>query len=74
MAAKAVLVAVKRLAQIAKIDPLGRIIGAQFFLRPMQIDGCIMPGLAQHPDHPLRLAKRIGANHMAAIRLGRDGC
>ena len=74
MAAKAVLVAVKRLAQIAKIHPLGRIKGAQFFLCPMQIDRCIMPCLAQHPDHPLRLAKRIGANHMAAIRLGRDGC
>ena len=69
MSGKGCLVTVEGLLQIAQIDPLAGIIGAQFFLRPVQEDRRVMAGLADQPDHPLRLAKRIGANDMAALRL-----
>ena len=69
MSGKGCLVAVEGFLQIAKIDPLAGIIGAQFFLRAMKENRRVMSGLADQPDHPLRLAKRIGADDMAAFRL-----
>ncbi len=72
MPGKGCLVAVEGLLQIAQIDPLAGIIGAQFFLRPVQEDRRVMAGLADQPDHPLCLAKRIGTDDMAAFRLCLD--
>ncbi len=72
MPGKGGLVAVQRLLQIAEINPLAGIIGAQFFLRAMKEDRRVMAGFADQPDHPLRLAKRIGADDMAALRLCLD--
>ena len=69
MSGKGCLVAVEGFLQIAEIDPLAGIIGAQFFLRAMKENRRVMSGLADQPDHPLRLAKRIGTDDMAAFRL-----
>ena len=69
MSGKGCLVAVEGLLQIAEIDPLAGIIGAQFFLRAMKENRRVMSGLADQLDHPLRLAKRIGTDDMAAFRL-----
>ena len=72
MAGKGVLVAIQRLAKIAKVDPLFHVIAAQFFLRAMQIDGGVVAGFADQLDDPLRLAKGVGADDMAALGLRGD--
>ncbi len=54
-------------AQIAKLDPLGRIIGGEPLHRAMQIDRPLIARGPQQRDDPLRLAERIGADEMRAI-------
>lgn len=58
--------------QIAKFHPLAGVIGAQLFLRAMQENRGVVPGLTDQFDDPLCLAKRIGTNDMASVRLGLD--
>ena len=72
MPGKGRLVAVEGLLQVPQINPLAGIIGAQFFLRAVKEDRCVMPGLADQFDHPLRLAKRIGTDDVTTFRLCRD--
>ena len=69
MAAEFGLVAVERLTQLTKLDPLHAVISAQFLLCPVKIYRCGMAGLADQPDHALRLAKRIGANDVRPLGL-----
>ena len=69
MASEGLLLAVQRLAQIPQIDPLFSVIAAELFLRAMEIDWRVVACFAKKLDHPLRLAKRIGADHMAPVRL-----
>ena len=68
------LVAVEGLLKIAEIDPLTGIVGAEFFLRAVKKDRRVISCLADQPDHPLGLAKRIGADNVAALWLRRHRC
>ena len=72
MAAEGILLTVKRLSQITEINALFGVIAAQLFLRAMKKDRRFVTRLAQQLDHPLRLAKRVGPDHVASVRLRRD--
>ena len=72
MAAEGILLTVKRLSQITEINALFGVIAAQLFLRAMKKDRRLVTRLAQQLDHPLRLAERVGPDHVASVRLRRD--
>ena len=72
MAGKGILIAVQRLAKIAKVDSLVHVIATELFLGTMKIDRRVVACLTDQLDHPLCLAKGIGSNDMAPLRLRRD--
>src|SRR5690606_9608243 len=53
--------------QGSEIDSFVLIEPVQTLQRAMHMNGPVPPRLAQQPDHPLRLAKRIGADQMSAF-------
>ncbi len=59
-------------AQLAERDATAFIIARDLLHRAVQIDRRVVAGLAQQRDHALRLAERIGADQMRALRKQRD--
>ena len=55
-------------AQLAERDAAALIIMRDLLHRAMQIDRRVVAGRAQQRDHALRLAERIGADQMRALR------
>ena len=74
MSLKGLFIPIKGFAQIAEIDPLLLVICTQLFLGTMKIDRGIMACFTQKLDHPLCLAKRIGANDMRPVWLCGQRC
>lgn len=72
MTAKGLFLAVQRLAQIPQIDPLFGVVAAELFLRAMEIDRRVVACFAKKLDHPLGLAKGVGANDVASLGLRFD--
>ncbi len=59
-------------AQFAERDAAAFVIARDLLHRAVQIDRCVVTGLAQQRDHALRLAERIGADQMRALGKQRD--
>ena len=55
-------------AQLAERDATAFIVVRDLLHRAVQIDRRVVAGLAQQRDHALRLAERIGADQMRALR------
>ena len=58
----------RRRRQRPERDPLGLVEPAELLHRAVQVDRAVVAGVAQHPDHALRLAERIGADQVRALR------
>ena len=55
-------------AQIAQRDPAALVVARDRFHRAVQVDRRVVAGEAKQRDHALRLAQRIGADQMGALR------